>query len=79
MLIHIISVRLVTVSMHVNAWNENTLGPMVTFHGLMRSKATSNHGAINASRGGRWPYPMPRNFVHWHVSHDCTNILILLF
>ena len=64
LLIRIISARLVTVSMHVNAWNENSLEPMVTFHGPMRSTATSNHGAINASRGGKWPYPIPFDFVH---------------
>ena len=64
LLIHIISARFVTVSMHVNAWNENSLVPMVPFYGPMRSTATSNHGAINASRGGKWLYPIPFDFVH---------------
>ena len=48
----ITSAKFVTVSMHVNAWNVNTLELIVTFHGPMRSTAISNHGATNASRGG---------------------------
>ena len=52
LLIHITSARLVTVSIHVNAWKVKTQGPIVTCHGPIRSMATSNHGAINASHGG---------------------------
>ena len=52
LLIRITSARLVTVSIHVNAWNDKTQGPMVTCHSPIRSMATSNHGAINASCGG---------------------------
>ena len=52
-------------------------GPMVTCHGPIGSMATSNHGAINASLGGNWPYPIPGSFVHWQVSHDCINVSIL--
>jgi hypothetical protein len=50
--IHVTSARLVTVSIQVNAWKDKTQGPMVTHHGPIRSMATSNHCAINASCGG---------------------------
>ena len=49
----ITSARFVTVSMHINAWKVNILEVLVTFYGPMRSTATSNHGATNASRGGK--------------------------
>ena len=67
---HITSARFVTVSMHVNAWKVNILELLVTFHGPMRSMATSNHGATNVSWGGNWPLPGPDSFVLWQMSQD---------
>ena len=43
LLIHIISARLVTVSMHINAWKVYTWEPIVTCYGPIRSMAISNH------------------------------------
>ena len=52
LLIHITSARLVTASIHANAWNDKTQGPIVTCHCPIRSITTSNHGAVHASCGG---------------------------
>ena len=52
LLIHITSARLVTASIHVNAWNDKTQGPIVTCHCPIRSITTLNHGAVHASCGG---------------------------